>query len=73
MRDSTDLDKKILRKPSTKLFYNYMKEVAGVSNHNLVRNSHAHLNDGAKTEPDHDFCWIDKSQIEAQQKCQLTY
>ena len=50
-----------------------MKEVAGVSNHNLVRNSHTHLNDGGKTEPDHDFCWIDKSQIEAQQKCQLTY
>ena len=46
--DVLDLDNKTLRKPLMKFFYNCMKEVAGVSNHNLVRNSHSYLSDGGK-------------------------
>lgn len=68
-----DLDNKDLRKDLTKLFYNYMKAVAEISNINLIRNSHAYISSGRKTDPDQEFSWVDNSQIELENKFQLIY
>ena len=50
-----------------------MKEVAGVSNHNLIRNSNAYMSQGGKIDPKSEFSWINNSYQEAQQKFQLGY
>ena len=50
-----------------------MKEVAGVSNHNLVRNSNAYMSQRGKIDPEFQFSWIDHSIQEAQAKFQLGY
>ena len=39
----SELENSTLRKDIFKVFYNIMKEVAGISNHNLVRNSNAYV------------------------------
>ena len=70
--DPSDLDKSALRK-DVKIFYTIMKEVTGVSNHNLIRNSNAYLPQGGKIDPEFEFSWIDHSYQEAQQKFQLGY
>lgn len=64
----SDLDNKDLRKDLTKRFYNYMKAMAEISNINLIRNSHAYISSGGKTDPDQEFYWIDNSQIELENK-----
>ena len=48
-----------------------MKEVVGVSNHNLVRNSNAYMSQGGNIDPEFQFSWIDNSIQEAQEKFQL--
>ena len=70
--DPSDLDK-ILKKRYCKIFYTIMKEVAGVSNHNLIRNSNAYMSQGGKIDPKFEFSWINNSYQEAQQKFQLGY
>ena len=52
------LDHKDLRKNITVLFYEYMKKVAEISNHNIVRNSDAYMANGGKIDPDNEFSWI---------------
>ena len=59
--DPSDLNNSALRKDIVKIFYTIMKEVAGVSNHNLIRNSNAYLSQGGKIDPEVDFSWIDNS------------
>ena len=71
--DPSDLDKSAQRKDTVKIFYTIMKEVAGVSNHNLIRNSNAYMSQGGKIDPEFQFCWIDSSYQEAQQKFQFVY
>ena len=68
-----DLDNSALTKDIVKLFYSIMKEVASISNHNLVRNSNAYMSQGGKINPEFEFSWIDNSYHEAQQKFQLGY
>lgn len=68
-----DLDNKDLRKHLTKFFYKYMKQVAEISNHNLVRNSNAYMLSGGEIDQDQEFSWIDKSCKQHQQKFQLTF
>ena len=71
--DPSDLDK-ILKKRYCKIFYTIMKEVAGVSNHNLIRNSNAYMSQGGKIDPKFEFSWINNNSYqEAQQKFQLGY
>ena len=48
-----------------------MKKVAGVSNHNLVRNSNAYMSQGGKIDPEFKFSWIDNFYQEAQHKFQF--
>lgn len=50
-----------------------MKAVAEISNINLIRNSHAYISSGGKTDPDQEFSWVDNSQIELENKFQLIY
>ena len=52
------LDHKDLRKNITVLFYKYMKKVAEISNHNIVRNSDAYMANGEQIDPDNEFSWI---------------
>ena len=64
--DDTDfnpshLDNKDLGKKLTDLFYKYMKRVAEISNHNIVRNSDAYRAGGRQIDPDNEFSWIDNS------------
>ena len=59
--DPSDLDNSALTKDIVKLFYSIMKEVASVSNHNLVRNSNAYMSQGGKINPEFEFSWIDNS------------
>ena len=59
--DPSDLDNSALTKDIVKLFYSIMKEVASVSNHNLVRNSNAYVSQGGKINPEFEFSWIDNS------------
>ena len=68
-----NLDHKDLRQNVTGLFYKYMKRVAEISNHNLVRNSDAYMLNGGQIDPDNDFSWTDNSYKEAKEKFQLTY
>ena len=50
-----------------------MKAVTEISNINLIRNSHAYIRKGRKTDPDQEFSWVDNSQIELENKFQLIY
>ena len=68
-----DLNNKELRKNLTKLFYKYMKRVAEISNHNIVKNSDAYMAGGGPTDPDNKFSWIDNSYKERKEKFQLSY
>ena len=67
------LDNKTLRKDVTPAYYKMMRKIAKVSNQNLIRNSDAYLSRGGKTDPDHDFQWVDDSYKQGQQKFQLGY
>ena len=49
--DPSDLYNSTLRKDIVKIFQSIMKEVAGVSNHNLVRDSNAYMSQGGKIDP----------------------
>ena len=71
--DPSDLDNSALRKDIVKTFYSIIKEVAGISNHNLIRNSNAYMSQGGNIDPEFEFSWIDNSYLEAQQKFQLEY
>ena len=50
-----------------------MKEAAGVSNHNLVRNSNGYMSKGDKVDSTVEFSWTGNSYEEAQQQFQLGY
>ena len=67
------MDNSHLRKDVTKISYTIMKEIASVSNHNLIRNSKAFMSKGGKIDPEFPFSWIDDSHKEGQQKFQLGY
>ena len=54
-------------------YYKIMKKIAEISNQNLIRNSHAFLSDGGKTDPDTEFLWIDDSLKTIVNQFQLTY
>ena len=69
--DPFHLDNSVLRKDVTKCFYTIMKEIAGISNHNLIRNSNAFMSKGGKIDPEFQFSWIDGSYKKAQEKFQL--
>ena len=69
--DPSDLDNSTQRKDILKIFYTIMKEVVGVSNHNLVRNLNAYMSQGGNIDPEFQFSWIDNSIQEAQEKFQL--
>ena len=71
--DPSDLDNSALKKDIVKIFYTIMKEVAGISNHNLIRNPNTYLSQGGKIDPEFEFSWIYNSYKEAQQKFQLGY
>ena len=45
-----------------------MKKAAGISNHNLVRNSNAYMSSGSKIDPDFPFSRVDDSYEKNQQK-----
>ena len=64
--DPSELENSALRKDIVKVFDNIMKEVAGTSSHNLVRNSNAYMSQGGKIDPEFPFSWIDNSYQEAQ-------
>ena len=53
-------------------YYKIMKNIAEISNQNLIRNSHAFLSAGGKTDPDCDLMWIDDS-LKTTNQFQLTY
>ena len=67
------LDNKELRRNITSLFYNYMKRVAEITNHNIVRNSDAYMAVGGQIDPDNEFCWIVNSYKDGKEKFQLGY
>ena len=64
--DPSHLENNVLRKDVTKIFYTIMKEITGVSNHSLIRNSNAFMSKGGKIDPELLFSWIDDSYKEAQ-------
>ena len=68
-----DLDNSSKRKKITKIFYSFMQEAAGASNHNLVRNCNAFLTNGGKIDSEFEFSWVNDSYSEMQQKFQLGY
>ena len=71
--DLADLDSSAKRKDIVKAFYAFMKEVVGISNHNLVRNSNAYMSTGGAIDPEFKFSCIDNSYEEGQQKSHLGY
>ena len=54
-------------------YYKIMKEIAEVSNQNLVRNSDAFISSGGKIDSDNVFCWTDDCHKTSKEKFQLTY
>ena len=68
-----DFNNEELRKNLTKLFYKYMKRVAEISNHNIVRHSDAYIAGGGQTDPNSEFPWIDNSYKEGKENFQLSY
>ena len=71
--DPSQLDGSSLRKTLIPFFYNFMKDAAGVSNHNLVRNSNAYIYKRGKIDSTVEFSWIDDSYKQAQERFQLGY
>ena len=69
--DPSDLDNSAQRKDIVKIFYTFMKEVAGISNDNFVRNSNAYMSQGGKIDPEFQFSCIDNSIQEGQEKFQM--
>ena len=61
----------VVLKDIVKAFYAFMNEVAGVSNHNLVRNPNAYMSTGGAIDPEFKFSCIDNSYEEGQQKSHL--
>ena len=68
-----DLEDSNLRKGITKMFYSFMKDAAGISNHNLVRNSNPCLSSGGKIDPDFKFSCVNGTYEKNQQRFQLGY
>ena len=68
-----DLDNSSSRNKITKVFYSFMKEVAAVSSHNLVKNSNATITNDEKVDPDFEFSWVNDSYAQPKQKFQLGY
>ena len=66
-------DNKNSRNKATGTYYKVMKNVAEISNQNLVRNSDAYISSGGKSDPDNEFCWIDDSYKQVKEKFQLSY
>ena len=71
--DSADLDNISKRNKNKKGFYSFMKEAAGIFNHNLVRNSNAFLSNGEKIDPEYELSWVNDSCVKSQEKFQLWY
>ena len=71
--DLADSDNISKRNKVKKLFYSFMKEAAGISNHNLVRNSNAFISNGGEMDAEYELSWINYSYIKLQQKFQLGY
>ena len=71
--DPSDLDNSAQGKDNVKIFYTFMREVAGVSNRNLFRNSNAYMSQGGKIDPKFQLSWIDNYIQEAQEKFHLGY
>ena len=71
--DPSDLDNSAQGKDNVKIFYTFMREVAGVSNRNLFRNSNAYMSPGGKIDPKFQLSWIDNYIQEAQEKFHLGY
>ena len=67
------LDHNGLRKNVTGLFYKYMKKVAEITNHNIVRNPDAYMANGGQIDPDNEFSWIDNSYKGGKERFQLAY
>ena len=53
--DPSHLDDRVLRKDVTKSFYTIKKEITGISNHNLIKNSNALKSKGGKVDPEFQF------------------
>ena len=53
--DPSDLDNSALRKDVVNIFYTIMKKIAGVSNHNLVKNSNAYMSQEGQIDPEFPF------------------
>ena len=65
------LDNKKLRKDVVSGYYKIMKEIAEISNQNLIRISDAYLSREGKIDPDNEFSWVNDSYKQVQQKFQL--
>ena len=71
--DPSLLESKQFRASLVPCFYEVMKKVAEMSNHNLVRNSDAFMSKGGKVHSEKEFVWIDDSIKQATAKFQLNY
>ena len=50
-----------------------MKEAAGISNHNFIRNSNTYMSSGRKIDSEIEFSWVDDTYQKNQQRFQLGY
>ena len=50
-----------------------MKEAAGISNHNFIRNLNAYMSSGRKIDSEIEFSWVDDTYQKNQQRFQLGY
>ena len=55
------------------IFYNFMKEAAGISNHNFIRNSNAYMSSCRKIDSEIELSWVDDTYQKKQQRFQLGY
>ena len=62
-----------LRGEVTSANYKLMKNIAEISNQNLVQNSDTYISTGGKSDPDNEFSWIDDSYQLSKEKFQLSY
>ena len=67
------LNNKDLRGKVTSAYYKLMKNIAEISNQNLVQNSDTYISTGGKSDPDNEFSWIDDSYQLSKEKFQLSY
>ena len=67
------LNNKYEREKYVNGYYKVMKNVAEISNQNIIRNFDAFISSGGKTDPDNEFVWIDDSFNLGSDKFQLTY